>query len=349
MKTANAARWKGWVPAVAVALAGALGLAACSSGSSSAGTTTITVYSGQHPETTAALASAFERQTGIQVKVRRGDEDVLANQIVQEGSASPADVYYAENSPALQFLQGKGLFVPVTASTLAQVPSRYNSPSGDWVGVSARVSGFAYNTRLLQPSQLPRSALDLAGPEWRGKIGIAPSETDLQPVVTSVALAKGDRATVAWLEALKANAGSHSYPDNESLVAAVNSGQVAIGIIDHYYWHRLQYDNPPSQVHSAFAYFGAGDPGYVLSTSGAAVLKSSTNQAAAQRFLAFLVSKPGEEIIAHSQSYEYPLGSGVTTAKNLTPFDQLQPAPLSITDLGNGQRAISLLQQAQLL
>ena len=38
------------------------------------------------------------------------------------------------------------------------------------------------------------------------------------------------------------------------------------------------------------------------------MLASSSHKSEAQRFVAFLVSKPGQEIIAHSQSYQYPLG-----------------------------------------
>ena len=307
------------------------------------------LYNGQHPQTTADLVAAFEKQTGIRVLVRNGDEDVLASQIVQEGSGSPADVYFAENSPALVSLQEKGLLSAVTRSTLAKVPARYNSPNGHWVGVSARVSGIVYNTKLLSPAELPSSVMDLADPKWAGKLGLAPSETDFQPVVISVARAHGKAAALRWLDALKNNAASHTYPSNEALVAAVNSGQVAIAIINHYYWYRLSYELGSSGTHSAFAYFASRDAGYIVDVSGAAVLRSSHHQAAAQRFLAFLVSKPGEEIIAHSQSYEYPLGSGVTTAQPLRAFSSLRPAPLSVAELGDGSTAIALLQQAQLL
>jgi iron(III) transport system substrate-binding protein len=331
------------------AVAASLALAACDAGPSSSGGRTITLYNGQHPQTTAALVSAFERQTGIFVQVRNGDEDVLASQIAQEGSGSPADVYYAENSPALQFLAEKGLLSPVTPSTLARVPAQYNSPHGRWVGVSARVSGFVYNTARLTPAELPTSVMDLAGPRWAGKLGLAPSETDFEPVVISVARTFGDAAALRWLKGLQSNAAGHIYPDNESLVAAVNSGQVAIAIIDHYYWYRLHYEIGPSRTHSAFEYFAPRDPGYVVDVSGAAVLSSSSHQAEAQRFVAFLVSETGQQIIAHSQSYEYPLASGVSTAQPLRPFEELQPTTLSIADLGDGRRAISLLQQAQLL
>ena len=142
---------------------------------------------------------------------------------------------------------------------------------------------------------------------------------------------------------------SHVYPDNETITDMVNRGQAAIGIINHYYWYRQRYAVGAANMHSAIAYFAPHDPGYVIDVSGAAVLKSSQHQAEAQRFLAFMVSRQGQEIIAHSQSYEYPLGSGVTTAQGLRPFDTLQPAPISIAQLGDGSAAIALLQKVQLL
>jgi len=310
---------------------------------------TITLYNGQHPETTAALVAAFDKATGIRVRVRDGDEDDLANQIVQEGSASPADMFYAENSPAMEFVHEKGLLSTVTRSTLAMVPARYNSPAGNWVGVTARLSGIVYNTKLLARSAVPSSVMDLADSKWAGKLGLAPSETDFLPVITSVVRARGRAAALRWLTALKANAGSHVYPDNETLTAAVNNGATAIAVVDHYYWYRLAYELGTVSMHSVFTTFAPRDPGYVLDVSGAGVLRSSRQQAVAQRFLAFLVSEEGEEIIAHSQSYEYPLGSGVTSAQPLRPFADLRPVPLSIADLGDGSVAVALLHKAQLL
>jgi iron(III) transport system substrate-binding protein len=336
--------------ATVVALVGVIAasvLAGCG-GTKTAGSS-ITLYNGQHVETTDALVTAFEKQTGIQVNVRSDDEDVFANQIVQEGSRSPADVFYTENSPALEFLQAKGLLAPVDPSTLSHVASKYNSPQGDWVGVTARVSVLIYNTTLLKPGQLPTSVMQLADPRWKGKLALAAGETDFQPIVTSIVKAHGKAATLSWLQAVKSNAGSHIYPDNEIVTDMVNRGQAAIGIINHYYWYRERYDVGASNMHSAIAYLAPGDPGYVIDVSGAAVLRSSSHKAEAQRFLAFIVSKQGQEIIAHSRSYEYPLGSAVTTAQGLRPFDSLRPASISIADLGTGSEAVTLLQEVQLL
>ena len=330
---------------LSVVLVGAT-LAAC--GSSSSASPTLTLYNGQHEQTTNQLVAAFEKQTGITVKVRNNDEAVLTNQILAEGSASPADLIYTENSPALEKLQEKGMLAPVDPSTLSKVPARYSSPKGDWVGVSARVNVLVYNTDRLPASQVPTSIMDLANPKWKGKLALAQGETDFQPIVTSIVKAHGKQAALKWLEAIKANAGSNLYPDNESLVNQVNKGQAEIAIINSYYWYRLQDQVGSAGMHSAISYLSPGDAGYVVDISGAGVLKSSKNQAAAQKFLAFLVSAKGQEIIAHDNSWEYPIGSGVTTAKDQKPFDSLQPAPLTIADLGDGATAIALLQQVQL-
>ena len=338
-------------PALGAALACALGavvLTGCAQGQG-AEPGALVVYSGQHVQTTEALVAAFERATGIAVSLRSDNENVLADQIVTEGARSPADVFYAENSPPLQYLASKDLLAPVEPATLANTPPRFNSPDGEWVGVSARVSVLVYNTSLLKPDQLPTSALQLADPKWSGRIAIAGSETDFQPVVASIAHTHGDAATLRWLESVKANAGGHAYPDNETVTDRVNRGQVALGLIDQYYWYRARAQAGAGGTHSAIAFFAPRDVGYVMSVSGAGVLKSSAHRAEAQRFLAFLTSVQGQEIIAHSDSFEYPVASGVTTAQPLTPFDQLQPNPITVGELGTGAEAIRLLQEAQLL
>jgi iron(III) transport system substrate-binding protein len=331
----------------ALALSGGL-LAACG-GSSSGPNGSITLYNGQHVQTTQALVTGFEKATGIKVNVRSDDEDTFADEIVTEGSHSPADVLYTENSPALEYLQEKGLLAPVDATTLAHTPAKWNSPKGDWVGVSARVSVLVYDPSLIHTSELPRSVSELAAPRYAGKLAIAAGETDFQPIVTSYARTYGEAAALKWLEAIKSNAGDHIYPDNETITNEVNRGAAAFGIVNQYYWYRLRAELGASNVSAKIAYFAPGDPGYVLGISGAGILRSSKHAAAAQKFLAFLVSEKGQEIINHSISFEYPIASGVSTTAPETPFDQLQPNPITIPELGDGSTAIALLRKAGLL
>jgi iron(III) transport system substrate-binding protein len=334
--------------AVSLLLTATTLLVACGGTSgSSHGQPSITLYNGQHEQTTAQLVAGFERLTGIHVNVRSDDEAVLGNQIIQEGSNSPADVFYTENTPVLEALQERGLLAPLRPSTLAKVPALYDSPQGDWVGVSARASVLVYNTSQVRPSELPSSILELAQPKWKGRIGFAPSETDFQPLITAIVKLDGLAAAEKWLLGLKAN--GTVYPDNETVVAQVNNGESAVGIINHYYWYRLRDEVGRGGMHSALHYYAPHDPGDLIDVSGAAVLKSSSHQDAAQKFVAFLVSKAGQEILAHSESYEYPLGSGVQTTEPLRPFDQLRPPPVGVRELGDGSAPLALEQRLGLL
>jgi iron(III) transport system substrate-binding protein len=345
------------------ALAAALTLAACGSGGSSTATTSassdtspaasslagqsITLYNGQHEQTTAKLVSAFEKRTGVKVSVRSADEAELGNQIIQEGSSSPADVFYTENTPVLEHLREENLLAHLLPTTLAVIPARYSSSQGVWVGVSGRMSALVYNTSQVSPASLPSSILALAEPQWKGKLGVAPSETDFQPLITAITKLDGAAAAEKWLEGIKAN--SRIYPDNETVVAQVNNGESAVGLINHYYWYRLRTEVGQSGIHSALHYYAPHDPGALLNVSGAAVLKSSSHQAAAQAFVAFLVSREGQEVIAHSDSFEYPLRPGVRGASALRPFDQLQPAPITLSELGDGSAPLALEQKLGLL
>jgi iron(III) transport system substrate-binding protein len=345
---------------VICALAAAVVLVACGSGTTpaapassgaSAGSLagqTITLYNGQHEQTTTALVAAFEKQTGVKVQVRSDDEDVLSQQVSQEGAHSPADAFYTENSPPLVRLDEKGLLAPVDPAALSSVPAQYSAGNHNWVGVSARVSELVYNTDDLKPGDLPTSVLGLADPKWQGKLDIAPGETDFQPIVTAVAADIGDAGAARWLAALKTNAGAHQDPDNETLVANVNKGITQIGVINHYYWYRLKDEAGAGGMHSALHYFAPKDDGYLLDVSGAGVLKSSQHQQAAQALVKFLVSSPGEKVLAGGDAWEFPIGSGVTNP-GLPPMSSLQPTPFDLGQIGDGNKAVMILQQAGLL
>ena len=322
----------------------ALSLLLCACGGSSSD---LVLYSGQHEQTTALLVGAFEKKTGIKVQIRSADEASLGNQIEQEGSNSPADVFYAENTPVLEALASKRLLAQVAASTLSAVPSRYSSPTGHWVGVSARVSALVYNTSKLQSAALPGSVLELASPRWKGKVGFAPSETDFQPLVTAIIKLRGKAAAERWLKGQQA--GGTVSSDNETVVSQVNNGQSWLGPINHYYWYRLLKEQGTGGTHSALHYFDAGDPGDLVDVSGAAILRSSSHQAAAQQLLAFMVSPEGQEILAHSDSYEYPLRPGVSPAAGLRPLSDFKANSLTPAQLGDGSEALAMEQRLGLL
>jgi iron(III) transport system substrate-binding protein len=321
-----------------------LGLAGCGGGGGSRDG--IVLYNGQHPQLTNALVRAFTRQTGIKVSVRTGDGIVLADQILQEGAGSPADVYLTENSPELMNLEAHRLLARLPGSILDQIPAREQSPDGDWVGVALRVSSLAYDPALIRRSQLPGSILQLAGPEWKGRIAVAPTDSDFPPVVGAVIATYGKTATAQWLAGIKRNA--QTYQDEEGVVAAVNRGDVAAGLVNQYYWYRLRLELGPNGIHSGLAYFPGHDPGGIENIAGAAVLASSRHRQAAEAFVRFITSAAGQRILSASYDFEYPARPGIAPNPALPPLSSIAPATLSPVALGTDQAAVQLIEQAGL-
>jgi iron(III) transport system substrate-binding protein len=207
-----------------------------------------------------------------------------------------------------------------------------------------------YNTTKLTPSQLPKSIMELADPRWKGKTEIGSAETDIWPIVSSIARSKGHAAALAWLKGIKANAeGNDQIPDAETLANDVSQGITELGLINHYYYYRLLTEIGPAALNAKLAYFAPRDPGYVEDISGAAVLKSSKHQAAAQRFLSFITGYTGQKVLADGDSFEYPLHKGVAANPELPPLDKLQPTSFTPAELGTGLDAKMLLEEAGLI
>lgn len=309
---------------------------------------TITLYSGQHQQTVRLLVNAFEEASGIHVKVRHGDGPELANTIIREDKATPADVFITENSPELQHLQEKHLLAKINNATLKQIPAKYSSAKGYWVGVVARENVLTYNPNMVKKSALPASILDLADPKWKGMIGIHLTSPDIMPLIRTVALVEGHDKALAWLQGIKRNA--KLYQHSSGLVAAVNNGDVAIGISNSYYYYRLREQMGADKIVSRVYHFANHDPGGLINVSGASVLKYAPHPQAAQQFVAFLVSNKAQQLLANSRiDFEYPLRHGTPANPQLKPLASLSPPQVTVTQLGDDREALQLLQEAGLL
>jgi iron(III) transport system substrate-binding protein len=337
------------VAASAVLVVAAAGCGASGStggGSGSSGKPTLTLYNAQHEELLKQMTPGFTKQTGIKVRMRNGDDFELANQLVQEGSASPADVFLTENSPAMSLVDSKGLFAKVDTATLAQVPKQFSPADGDWTGFAARSTVLVYNKSKVSEADLPASIMDLSGPRWKGRIAFSPSGADFQAIVSAVVDVKGAAAAKTWLEGLKTN--GKVYQGNNVVLKAVNDGEVDAGIIYHYYWYRDQAESGANSDNTQLHYFADKDAGAFLSVSGAGVLKSSKHQAEAQEFVKYLSGVAGQRALAASYALEYPLNPAVPANRAIKPLAELDPPLIEISTL-NGPKVIDLMQQAGLL
>jgi iron(III) transport system substrate-binding protein len=306
----------------------------------------IIVYNAQHESLAKEWAAGFTKETGIKVTLRNGGDSDFSNQIVAEGAASPADVFLTENSPAMALVEAAGLFAPVDADTLAQVPQEYQPSSGKWVGVAARSTVFAYNKDKLKEDQLPKSLLDLAAPSWKGRWAASPSGADFQAIVSALLQIKGEAATADWLKAMKAN--FTAYKGNSTIMKAVNAGEIEGGVIYHYYYIGDQAKTGENSKNVGLHYFKNQDPGAFVSVSGGGVLASSKHPKEAQAFLKWVTGKGGQAVLKTGTSYEYAVGKGDESNPKLVPLADLQAPKVDPATL-NSKKVIDLMTQAGLL
>ncbi|WP_395665033.1 iron ABC transporter substrate-binding protein [Methylocella sp.] len=307
---------------------------------------TITVYNAQHESLARAWADAFTKETGIRVVLREGKDMEFANQILQEGKASPADVFITENAPAMALVDAAGLFAPLPKETLDLAPPEFRPADGSWIGVAARATVFAYNRKKLKEADLPKSAMDLEDPSWKGRWAAAPAGADFQAIVAAMLQLKGEAATLAWLKAMKA--GVVPFRSNSLAMRAVNRGEVDGALIYHYYFFGDQARTGENSNSVDLRYFGHGDPGAFVSLSGAGVLAASKNKPQAQAFVRWLAGPGGQKILREGNSFEYAVGRGEASHPQLVPLDEID-APKISPDKLDSAKVADLMTRAGLL
>jgi iron(III) transport system substrate-binding protein len=306
----------------------------------------IVVYNAQHENLTQAWADGFTRQTGIPVMLRSGGDTELGNQIVQEGPASPADVFLTENSPAMVLVDNAGLFAALDPATLAQVPDNFRPANGRWVGIAARSTVLAYNKSKLAEDQLPRSIMDLADARWKGRWAAAPAGADFQAIVSAILELKGEDATRAWLKAMKQNV--VPFRGNTAALKAVNVGQVDAAVIYHYYYFGDQAKTGENSDHVSLHYFRHQDPGAFVSLSGGGVLASSKRQPQAQAFIKWISGKDGQDVLRTGAAFDYAVGKGIASNPKLMPLADLDAPKVEPSKL-NSKNVTDLMIEAGLL
>ncbi|MCL1593851.1 MAG: extracellular solute-binding protein, partial [Actinomycetia bacterium] len=269
----------------------ALGLtliaAACSGGSSDS----IVIYSGRSEDLVQPLIDRFTEETGIEVAVKYAGSADLAATITEEGTNSPADVFFAQDPASLGTVALAGLFEELPSDLLSSVPERFSDSNGAWVGTSGRARVVVYDSSVIDPSQIPDTEDGFTEPEWKGLVGIAPTNGSFLAFVSAKILSNGEDATLTWLKGMAENQ-SPTFPKNSPIVTAVNDGQIPVGLVNHYYLLRALAEDPDLPGKNDF--FPIATAGSLVMPSGAGVLASSSNIEAATRFVAFLLNNDAQ-------------------------------------------------------
>ncbi len=315
--------------AVLATLVTALALAGC--GGDDSTNKSLTVYSGREEELVQPLIDKFEEKTGITVDVRYGESAELAATIAEEGGNSPADVFFSQDPGSLGAVAGELAELP--QETLDRVAERFRDSDGKWVGTSGRTRVLAYNTNALSEDQVPDSVFDLTDPAWKGKIGIAPTNASFQAFVTAMRLSVGEEKTKQWLVDLKKNE-PKTYEKNTPIVEALATGEIDLGLVNHYYLYLVKAEEPDAPIANHF--LAKGDPGALVSVAGAGALASAANKEGAQQFIDFLLSDEGQRFYTESaEEAEYPLVDGIPAKEGLPAIETLEGPDVDLSTFGS--------------
>lgn len=328
-----------------VVLVAAMVASACSS-SSSSDEASITLYSGRTEDLVQPIIDAFTEETGIQVVVKYAGSADLAATILEEGDASPADVFFAQDPASLGTVALAGLFDTLSEDILSRVPSRFSDDTGKWVGTSGRARVVVYDASELSEQDLPQTEDGFTDPAWAGRVGISPTNGSFLAFVAGKILLDGEDATLQWLKDMKAN-GSPTYAKNGPIVAAVNAGEIDAGLVNHYYLLQALAENPNEVGMNYF--FPVPTAGSLVMPSGAGILSSSKNKESANRFIEWLLGESTQRYFA-DVTFEYPFSAGVAANAVLPPIDTITTPDLNLSDLaGVLDRATDLVAEAGLL
>jgi iron(III) transport system substrate-binding protein len=336
--------------AAAALLAASAALTACSSGDSGASDEPadgLVVYSGRSEELVGTLFAQFTAETGIPVEARYGDTAELAAQMIEEGDATPAQVFFAQDAGALGAVSGEGLLAQLPTDALNQVPANYRSADGTWVGVSGRARVIAYDGEQLTPEQVPTSIFDLTDPKWKSQVAIAPTNASFQSFVTALRVTDGDDVAREWLAGLVAN-DVQKFEKNGLILDAVDAGQVQLGLINHYYWYEKAAEVGADSMRAQISFTAPADPGSLVNVAGVGITTPAAESNNARTFVEWMLSPTAQQYFV-DVTYEYPVIETIAAADGLPPLATLRGPDIELAELADLPGTLAMLEDVGLL
>lgn len=308
---------------------------------------TITVYSGRNEELVQPLIDRFEDETGVTVEVRYGNSAEMGAQLLEEGDATPADVFFSQEVGALGVLSTAGLLGQLPDDVVELVDERFRpGDDNDWVAVTGRSRVIVYDKEQIPTP--PEGVLDLTKPEYQGQVAWVPSNAGFQAFITAFRVSRGEDAAKAWLEAMIAN-GVQTYEGNDEILTAVDAGTLPIGLINHYYWARTLDELGGADARRAALVFPKGDdPGALVNATAVGITNKGADNPAALAFVEYLLSDGGQTYFA-TETYEYPMIDGVADPEGIPALEELEGPQLDLTDLESLEATQALLTELGLL
>ncbi len=304
----------------------------------------LTVYSTRKEHLIKPLFDAFTEKTGIKVSYLTGKGGALIERIKLEGKKTKADLFMTVDAGNLWYASTQNLFQPVESQIIENnIPSHLRDPNGLWTGLSVRARTIIYSTERVNPDELS-SYQDLANKKWKGRLCLRTSKkVYTKSLVSSLiyhdGLDKTTKVVRGWINNLAAT----PHAEDVHIMTSILAGQCDVGIVNSYYFGRLQAKDPNVALKLFWA--NQKSTGTHVNVSGAGVTKHSKNSENAIKLLEFLTSIEAQKIYV-SLNKEYPASQKIKAANLITLWGDFNQDKMNLSVAGKNQAdSVSLMQR----
>ncbi|MGB5247795.1 MAG: extracellular solute-binding protein [Woeseia sp.] len=305
----------------------------------------VVVYSARAEQLIKPLFDAYTAETGVPVQYTTDSEQPLIQKLLAEGQTTPADLLLTVDAGNLWYAAEQGVLRPIRSEILeANIPAQLRDPEHQWFAMSVRARTLVYDKRTVDPTELSDYAA-LADEKWRGKLCLRTSAKVYNQSLVAMLIAQfGEQRTEEIVRGWVANLATDVFPNDTKLIEAIAAGQCQVGIVNTYYFGRLQKDNPEIPV--ALFWPAASTGGVHVNVSGAGVTRHARNPEGAQKLLEWM-SQPAAQRILGGENMEYPANPAVAADPLVQAWGVFDASPMNVARAGENQAdAVRLMDRA---
>ena len=305
----------------------------------------VVVYSARSESLIKPIFDLYTEKTGVKVVVLNDKAGPLIARLAAEGARTPADLLMTVDAGNLWYAADQGLLRPIKSRVLeAVVPDQYQDDQNRWFGLSLRARTIVYSKARVQPQQLS-TYQDLADPKWKGKLCLRTAKKVYnQSMLAMMIERQGEQATQQMVKGWVSNLAAPVFANDTALIEAVVAGQCDVGIVNTYYFGRLQMANP--DIPAALFWPNQSTTGVHVNISGAGVTTHAKRPKAAQALLEWLAKRSAQEAFA-GINMEYPVNDATRLDPIVESWGEFKADPMSLEAAGRRQKdAVMLMDRA---
>jgi iron(III) transport system substrate-binding protein len=309
----------------------------------------IVVYSARQAHLIQPLFDRYTEATGTPVRFVTDNAGALLQRLRSEDGNTPADLLLTVDAGNLWRAAESGMLRPVDSGALREhIPARLRDPQDRWFGLSVRARTIVHSTERVTPAELSTYAA-LADEKWRNRLCLRTSKKVYnQSLVAMLIAQRGEARAEEIVRGWVANLAAPPFANDTAVLEAIAAGQCDVGIVNSYYFGRLEQDSPGLPLALFWANQDAGGDarGVHVNVSGGGVVRHAGNPEGATDLLEWLSTDEAQRLFA-SLNLEFPANPGVAPAEQVAAWGGFEANPLNISRAGELQTAaVALMDRA---